>query len=187
MKIVVIAGTNREGARSRAVAGAIARRYAELAGVEHTLLDLAALPMELFTPGAYAEKPAAYKPFADAVVAADGLHIVTPEYNGGMPGALKLFIDHLPFPQSFERRPVCFTGVAAGRWGALRPIEQLQGVFGYRNAYQLPDRVFITGAHKVLDESGWPTDEFLSEKLAAQLEHFVAFCRALKPLRPAGV
>ena len=120
------------------------------------------------------------------MVAADGLHIVTPEYNGGMPGALKLFIDHLPFPQSFERRPVCFTGVAAGRWGALRPIEQLQGVFGYRNAYQLPDRVFITGAHRVLDESGWPNDDFLSKKLAAQIEHFVAFCQALKPLRPSG-
>lgn len=186
MKIVVIAGTNREGARSRAVAGAVARRYAAMEGVEHTLLDLAALPTELFTPGAYAEKPEAYAPFADAVVSADGLHIVTPEYNGGMPGALKLFIDHLPFPESFERRPVCFTGVASGRWGALRPIEQLQGVFGYRNAYQLPDRVFITGAHRVLDESGWPNDDFLSKKLAAQIEHFVAFCQALKPLRPSG-
>ena len=186
MKIVVVAGTNREGARSRAVAGAIADRYAAIEGIELTLLDLATLPTELFTPGAYSEKPAAYKPFADAVVSSDGLHIVTPEYNGGMPGALKLFIDHLPFPESFERRPVCFTGVASGRWGALRPIEQLQGVFGYRNAYQLPDRVFITGASRVLDESGWPTDDFLRNMLTAQIEHFVAFCRALKPLRPSA-
>ena len=183
MKIVVIAGTNRENARTRAVAGAIFSRYSAIEGVDAQLLDLADLPAALLTPGAYAEKPAAYKPFADAVLAADGLHIVTPEYNGGMPGALKLFIDHLPFPESFERRPVCFTGVSAGRWGALRPIEQLQGVFGYRNAYQLPDRVFIFGVHKALDESGWPTDGFASKLLEAQIAHFVQFCTALKPLR----
>ena len=183
MKIVVVSGTNRAGARTRQVAGAVHAKYAAMEGVEAQLLDLAELPTDLFTPGAYAEKPAAYTPFAEAVVAADGLHIVTPEYNGGMPGALKLFIDHLPFPESFERRPVCFTGVAAGRWGALRPIEQLQGVFGYRNAYQLPDRVFIFGAHKGLDESGWPTDGFASKLLDAQITHFVQFAQALKPLR----
>lgn len=183
MNIVVVAGTNRTGSRTRSVAGAIQRRYAEIEGVTVQVIDLAELPADLFSPDAYATKPAAFAPFAEAVLASDGLHIVTPEYNGGMPGALKLFIDHLPFPQSFERRPVCFTGVAAGRWGALRPIEQLQGVFGYRNAYQLPDRVFISGATKALGEDGWPVEPFLSKLLAGQITHFVQFCEAVKPLR----
>ncbi len=183
MNIVVVAGTNRAGSRTRSVAGAILRRYADIEGVSATLLDLAELPADLLSPDAYAEKPAAFTPFAEAVLASDGLHIVTPEYNGGMPGALKLFIDHLPFPRSFERRPVCFTGVAAGRWGALRPIEQLQGVFGYRNAYQLPDRVFISGATKALGEDGWPIEAFLSKLLEGQITHFVQFCEAVKPLR----
>jgi chromate reductase, NAD(P)H dehydrogenase (quinone) len=31
----------------------------------------------------------------------------------------------LKFPETFEKRPVCFVGVAAGIWGALRPVEQL--------------------------------------------------------------
>ena len=183
MNIVVIAGTNRTGSRTRSVAGAITNRYAGFTGVTAEVLDLAALPLDLLSPEAYGKKPAAFAPFAETVLASDGLHIVTPEYNGGMPGALKLFIDHLPFPQSFERRPVCFTGVAAGRWGALRPVEQLQGVFGYRNAYQLPDRVFISGATKTLGEDGWPVEPHVGTLLEAQITHFVQFCEAVKPLR----
>ena len=183
MHIVVIAGSNREGALSRALATALAERYRQRHTLEVSLLDLADLPSELLQPSAYAEKPAAYRTFADTVLAADGLHVVTPEYNGGMPGVLKLFIDHLPFPAAFERRPVCFTGVAAGRWGALRPVEQLQGVFGYRNAYQLPERVFVDRIGAVLGEDGWPKDPALIQRLDRQMDHFVDFCTALLPLR----
>ncbi len=106
--------------------------------------------------------------------------VVTPEYNGGMPGALKLFIDMLPFPESFEHRPVCFVGLSAGRWGALRPVEQLQGVFGYRNAFIYPDRVFLPAVHKELDASGDPTTPLLVDLMSQQISGFVTFCRALR-------
>lgn len=87
--------------------------------------DLAELSPEIFSPTAYAEKPAALKKFTHAILAADGLVIVTPEYNGSLPGILKYFIDMLPFPESFEPRPVCFVGLADDIGGALRPVEQL--------------------------------------------------------------
>src|SRR5437667_4808 len=77
------------------------------------------------------------------IVRAAGLVVISPEYNGGMPGILKYFIDMLKFPESFAARPVCFVGLAAGVWGALRPVEQLQAVFGYRNAHLYPERVFL--------------------------------------------
>ena len=41
-----------------------------------------------------------------AVLQAEGLIVVTPEYNGSLPGVLKYFIDMLKFPESFEQRPV---------------------------------------------------------------------------------
>ena len=37
----------------------------------------------------------------------------------------------------------------AGIWGALRPVEQLQAIFGYRNAYLYPERVFLPGIGKL--------------------------------------
>lgn len=183
MHIVVLPGTNREGSQTLRVGRALASRYGALDGVDVTLLDLRDLPQGLLDPGAYADKPAGFAPFAEAVLAADGIHVVSPEYNGGLPGVLKLFIDHLPFPASFERRPVCFTGVAAGRFGALRPIEQLQGIFGYRNALQYPDRVFIPGVHKALGEDGWPNDDFVAGLLDKQVTGFVDFARAVSAVR----
>ena len=69
--------------------------------------------------------------------------VVVPEYNGSFPGILKYFIDLLPFPESFDCRPVSYVGVSAGQWGALRAVEQLQLVFGYRNAYVHPPRTFL--------------------------------------------
>lgn len=180
LRITVIAGTNRPGSRTRRVALRLLDRYARLDGVQAELLDLGELPAALFLPSAYADKPAEFKPFSDQVLASDGLHIVSPEYNGGMPGVLKLFIDHLPFPESFESRPVAFVGVAAGRFGALRPIEQLQSVFGYRNAHIFPPRVFIAGAAKVLDETGEPTDAYLPRQFDAQVAGFADFVRKLR-------
>ncbi len=180
VNITVISGTNRMGSRSLLVARRLVERYQRIEGVEVGLLDLQELPPELASPSAYAQKPAGFQRFADTILASDGLHVVAPEYNGGMPGILKLFIDHLPFPQSFEHRPVAFVGVAAGRFGALRPIEQLQGVFGYRDAHIFPPRVFVAGAAQSLDETGEPVDDFVRGLVDAQVTGFVDFVRKLR-------
>ena len=105
--------------------------------------------------------------------------MVVPEYNGSMPGVLKYFIDLLPFPESFDGRPVAFTGVAAGMFGALRPVEQLQQVFGYRNAYLFPNRVFVMGVHEVLTDDGKIMDEKLQLRLVAQAKGFAGFIKSL--------
>ena len=183
--IVIISGTNRPGSNTRKVTTHVQAHYQSL-GVKTHLLDLAELPAEIISPSAYAEKPASLKKFTDAILAADGLVIVTPEYNGGIPGTLKYFIDMLPFPESFEQRPVCFVGLAAGIWGALRPVEQLQAIFGYRNAYIFPERVFMPGIGKLLNETGQFTSADLDKRLSRQAEGFVGFVESLrqKKLRP---
>src|SRR6266436_5322546 len=155
--ITLIVGTNRPGSNTRKVARHVEEIYAELKVLLH-VLDLAQLPPEIFSPSSYAEKPASFRPFADAILKSSGLIVVTPEYNGGMPGILKYFIDMLKFPESFEKRPVCFIGVAAGIWGALRPIEQLQQIFGYRNGFNYPERVFLPRINDLLNEQGRLTD-----------------------------
>jgi NAD(P)H-dependent FMN reductase len=183
--IVIISGTNRPGSNTRKVTANIESVYSAL-GVPFQVLDLAQLPAEIILPSAYEQKPAAFQKFADTVLAADGLVVVSPEYNGGIPGILKLFIDMLPFPESFEQRPVCFVGVAAGLWGALRPVEQLQAIFGYRNAYVYPERVFMPGIGKLLDESGRFTNPDIEKRLAKQAAGFVEFVETLrhKKLKP---
>jgi chromate reductase, NAD(P)H dehydrogenase (quinone) len=177
--ITLIVGTNRPGSNTRKVARHLEEIYAALKVHLH-VLDLALLPPEIFSPASYAEKPKAFAPFSEAILRSAGLHLVTPEYNGSVPGVLKYFIDMLKFPESFERRPVCFTGLAAGVWGALRPVEQLQAIFGYRNAYLFPERVFLPRINDLLDDAGRLTDPELLQRLKKQAEGFVDFVERLQ-------
>jgi len=177
-KILIIAGTNRPGSNTAKVAAHLDAIYRG-AGHSSEVLDLAALPPEIFAASSYAEKPASFRPFSEAVLQAAGLHVITPEYNGSVPGILKYFIDMLKFPESFERKPVAFTGLAAGMWGALRPVEQLQAIFGHRNAHIYPERVFIPSVNDHLTPEGRLKDEELLGRLRAQADGFARFIAAI--------
>ena len=180
--ICVISGTSREGGNSLKVARHVSGIYEDL-GESVELLDLAGLPGGSFSEGVFKEKPEELEQsFTNKVLEADGLVVIVPEYNGSFPGILKHFIDLLPFPESFECRPVAFIGLAGGYYGGLRAVEQLQMVFAYRNAYLFNRRVFIPSAYKIFNEEGEVADEEIKERLKLQSLKFLAFARALKEL-----
>ena len=175
MRITIIAGTNRKKSRTLQLTQYVHSCYAAL-GVDVTLLDLSTLPPSIFTPEAYGNKPSEFESFSDAVLSANGLVTVTPEYNGSFPGVLKLFIDMLPFPESFEGRPVAFIGLSSGRYGALRSVEQLQMIFGYRNAHIFPKRLFIPSIHSEIQPDGSLATAGYNDRINAQASEFVEFC-----------
>jgi len=86
----------------------------------------------------------------------------------------------LKFPESFEHKPVAFIGVSNGMWGALRAVEQLQGIFGYRNAHCFPDRIFIPGIAQKLGSSGELLDPSIDERIAKQAAGFATFIHKLR-------
>lgn len=180
--LTLVSGTNRPGSNTRKVTAHVEEIYRGL-GVTPRLLDLAQLPPEIFSPTSYATKPASFAPFADGVLAASGLVVITPEYNGSVPGVLKYFIDMLKFPESFEKRPVCFVGLGAGMWGALRPVEQLQMIFGYRNAFLYPERVFMPHINDLLGPDDRLKDAELVDRLKAQATGFIEFVERLKGVK----
>ena len=117
------------------------------------------------------------------MLASTGLIVVTPEYNGSVPGVLKYFIDMLQFPESFEGRPVRSVGLSAGIWGALRPVEQLQLIFGYRNAFVYPERVFLPKINDLLDDDGKFTSPGVRDRLRGQARGFIKFAEHIKNRR----
>ena len=151
--------------------------------MKKTKIALSVLLLIAMTLGAlysyflYAAKPAAFAPFSQAVIGASGLVIVTPEYNGSFPGVLKLFIDHLQFPESLDQKPVCFVGLAAGAWGALRSVEQLQVIATYCNAQVFSKRVFLPGIGQALDAAGQCTNPSLVKRLREQAAGFAGYWR----------
>jgi NAD(P)H-dependent FMN reductase len=180
--MTLLIGTNRPHSNTRKVARQIEEIYAEMK-VPLNVLDLAKLPPEIFSADSYAIKPKSFEPFSNGILQASGLHVVSPEYNGSVPGVLKYFIDMLKFPESFVQRPVCFVGLAAGIWGALRPVEQLQAIFLYRNAFLFPERVFLPGIRDLLNENGRLIDVELINRLKSQAEGFVTFVERLKGIK----
>lgn len=175
----IISGTNRPHSRTRQVAEFVQKLYAEQ-GEKTEIIDLTDVGLELLAAAApYGDAmPEKMRSAIEKINVADGIIVVCPEYNGSMPGALKYFIDHWSYPTSFEFRPIALIGLG-GRFGALRPVEHLQGVFGYRNAFIYPERVFISNVHKVFDEEGRLVDENILGLLKSQVTGFQAFTKAL--------
>jgi len=175
----IISGTNRPQSRTRQISKLIQKLYADQ-GEKVEILDLTELPFAELTGEHYsgAGLHLDWEGAVRKVTEAEGLIFVVPEYNGSMPGALKYFIDHWKYPESFECRPVCFVGLG-GLFGGLRPIEHLQQVMAYRNAYQFPIRVFLMNVFKTLKD-GELTDPMALQLLKDQVVGFQKFCHALQ-------
>ncbi|MFK8138738.1 MAG: NADPH-dependent FMN reductase [Bdellovibrionales bacterium] len=174
----IIVGTNRPNSRSADIAQLVQDIYSEL-GEKTEIVALADYPLNLLDGNQYGEdKPEIIKDLNQKMDNSDGLIVISPEYNGSMPGILKLFIDHLSFPKAFEKRPVCFVGLG-GMFGGLRPVEHLQQVFGYRNAYIYPFRVFFLNVWNIIKE-GKIQDESTERHLREQAIGFQKFVKGLQ-------
>lgn len=174
----IISGTDRPHSNTFQVSMLIQKMYSQH-GETAEIIDLAKL--NLFSSGpqyGQSEMSAPLHEFVQKVGKSEGLILVCPEYNGSMPGVLKYFIDHWKYPESFEFRPVCFVGLG-GLFGGLRPVEHLQQVFGYRNAFIYPERIFLMNVWKILKD-GELTDPLMKDLLIKQTKGFQAFCKALQ-------
>jgi len=181
MQLTILSGTNRPKSNTLKIAKFSERLLTQKISKhdEILFLDLQDLPLSLFSPTSYQEKPKEFEGFVKAIAESDALLIVVPEYNGGPPGVLKYFIDMLPFPQSLQKLPSLFIGVAAGRFGGLRPVEQMQEVFRYRNAYLYPESVYLTGVFESLEADGKPKDEATVKLIHQSFDGFLDFARKL--------
>ena len=178
--IEIIACTNRKGSNSRRVSELVLKKLTD-AGEEAQILDLSEINWAELNENVYGEdnRPNSMKPLVDRIDNADGLYLVCPEYNGSYPGVVKTFIDYWSYPTSFEKRPVCFIGLG-GMFGALRPVEHLQQVFGYRNAFIFPERIFLQNIWAILDEDGTIKNETTAALLDQQVKNFVKFIDGIK-------
>lgn len=125
--------------------------------------------------------PAAVLAMGEAITAADGVIIVTPEYNYSVPGALKNALDwmpRLPAPP-FVGKPVAIQTGSPGTIGGARCQYHLRQIFVFLDAYVLNKPEVMVGqvAAKVDPGPGELTDQGTREFIATQLRAFSAFAR----------
>ena len=130
--------------------------------------------------------PEAVKALKEKIVAADGLLLVTPEYNNGIPGVFKNAIDYLTRPASdvkrvFGGKPVGLIGATPSGWGTLLSQSAWLAVLRHIGAQHWSSgRMALSKAMDSFETDGTLKDEKIREQLKAYMEGFVAFVKASK-------
>lgn len=176
VRIPILLGTNRKLRKSDFVAKWLLGEIEKRNDIETRLFDVAdfALPRDDYGQ----EIKAQFPEWRDAIVAADGLVIVAPEYNHGYPGALKSVLDLLL--REYVHKAVAFVGVSAGPWGGTRVIESMVPM-----ARELGLAVTFTDLNfphveKVFSDSGQIMDQAFEKRAKDFLDELVWMARALK-------
>src|SRR3989441_12129173 len=156
-KVLGISGSLRRGSYNSALL-----RAAQRLMPEDATLDIASLRgIPLYDADVEAQGiPTAVNQLKEAIVAADGVLLVTPEYNNSIPGVFKNAIDWLSRPSSdiprvFGNRAVGLIGATPGPGGTrLSQTAWLQviRVLGMRPWFG--KQVYVASAGKVFDASG---------------------------------
>jgi chromate reductase len=117
----------------------------------------------------------------EAIGKADGVIIVTPEYNYSVPGVLKNAIDWLSrLPtKPFAGKPVAIQSASPGIFGGVRAQHHLRQTLVFLDARALaqPEVTVTQAAAKFDGKTGELTDKTTREFIARQLQAFAAFAR----------
>lgn len=146
----------------------------DLATVE--ILDLLEYKFPLFEERLrFMENPSAQiLDLASRVKAADGILIVTPEYNGGYPASLKNIVDLLY--DEWRRKPIAISANSSGPFGAAQVITSLQFSLWKIGSWTVPAMFPVPKVQEVFDEKGLPSDQAGTDKRATVFLNELLWC-----------
>lgn len=174
--IPVLLGTVRAGRNSEHAAKLIAARMEAHPKIETQLFDPRDMHLPMDDEGQTLKfKNPAYR---NAIMRADGLVIVAPEYNHAFPGSLKRALDVLL--TEYTHRAVGIAGVSAGGFGGTRVIEQLVGVVRELGLVVTSSDLNFSKVGQLFDDAGNFTDESMHERVDGFLEELVWMSQTLR-------
>jgi len=153
-------------------------------GTQIEIASIREIPLYDGDVEANAGAPAIVTALKDKIAQADGLLLVTPEYNNSLPGVMKNAIDWLSRPASdikrvFGNRPVSMIGASTTGFGtvlsqqAWLPVLRALGTRPWFGA-----RLLVSRADTVFDENGALTDQKIRAQLSEFLKGFSQFIAA---------
>lgn len=118
----------------------------------------------------------------DALGAAQGLVIVSPEYNAGIPGHLKNAVDWLSTmpPSPWRGLPVLLCSASPGAFGGARGQAAWRTTLANMGALVLPESLAVPHADQQLDEAGAPREARTAASLDKVLDAFLILAERLR-------
>jgi len=174
--IPLLLGTPRKNRESEKVAHWVFKKLEERENIETQFFDVCDFEIP---HGEYGQEIKDLFPeWRDAITKADGLVIVTPEYNHGYPGSLKAVLDLLL--REYVHKAVAFVAVSAGPWGGTRVIEACVPMIRELGlAVTFSDLNFPSVKSK-FDEQGNLLDEGYEKRVQGFLDELVWMATTLK-------
>ncbi len=178
MKIGIIIGSIRDGRFGEGVGQWVAEAAEQRKGATYEVLDLKEFDVPLLTsatvPGAANKQydDADVTAWSRAVDACDGFVFVTPEYNHGVPGAMKNAYDILGM--EWYGKPVGFVGYGAAE--GVRAVESWRQIVGNFQQYDVRNQVYLSTFNDAQDGKFAPQERRAGEleKMLGDLENLVA-------------
>jgi NAD(P)H-dependent FMN reductase len=180
--LIGLSGSLRKASFNSAVLRAA--RAAMPAESELVIESIAGIPLYDGDVEAESGVPPAVAALKDKIAAADGLLLVTPEYNNSVPGVAKNAIDWLSRPPTdsarvFSGKPVAIAGASPGGFGTVLAQNAWLPVFRTLGADLWPrGRLLIARAASLLDANGEIGDSATLENITKFVSGFVAYVRA---------
>jgi chromate reductase, NAD(P)H dehydrogenase (quinone) len=179
-KIAVIVGSIRRDSINRKLAEALA--VLAKPKDQYTVSRIDDLP--LFNQDLEPSPPAAVTRLKGEVEAADGVLIVTPEYNRSVPGVLKNAIDWASRPygkNSFNGKPTAAIGTSMGAVGTAAAQQHLRSILAYLNVNLMGQpEGYIVFKQGLVDAAGNIPDEGTRKFLQGYVESLSAWVERLR-------
>jgi chromate reductase len=178
MRVLAISGSLRAGSYNSALARAAAAYAPE--GVEVEVYDGLALIPPYDADMDDADPDLAVEDLRARIAEADALLVVTPEYNGSVPGVLKNAIDWASRPHresALWGKTAAIAGATTGSYGAIWAQQDLRRVLGIAGARVIEGDLPVSRAQNVFDEELRLTDAAVRDRLARHVEALVTECK----------
>ncbi len=172
----VLLGTNRKDRNSVHPAKWLVGEMQKRPDIETRLFDAGdfALPHDDYGQ----EIKGLFPEWRDTIIQADGLVILSPEYNHGYPGVLKAILDLLL--KEYIHKAVAFVGVSAGPWGGTRVIEAMVPMVRELGLAVTFSDLNFPKVQKTFDAEGKLLDEAFEKRAKDFLDELVWMSRTLK-------
>jgi NAD(P)H-dependent FMN reductase len=174
LDIPVILGTTRKGRMSEHAASFMMGQLRQRNDVRTQLIDIRELDLRVDDAGEGVKDPR----FAEAMERADGIVIVSPEYNHSFPGLLKHVLDSCL--KEYIHKAAGIVGVSAGPFGGARMIEHFQPVLRELGLVSIFWDVNIGSVDKVFDANGELLDEAYIRRCAKFINELVWMATVLR-------
>lgn len=185
-KITILYGAIREGRQSIRAAKALNDALVQSGKAEVTFIDIKDYNLPVMEARLKdMENPSEGLLYiSNALESADGIVLVTPEYNHSYSGAMKNAVDY--FTKEWAKKPIGICCSSDGRWAGINASHHLQLLVLDIGAFPMPDKLLVAELPKAIDEHGNILDEGVKKRYDKFVKDYLWFVEAIVTQKKKG-